>query len=242
MDEERTLNLFAVHEARMLALDTRRMPVPVLLVSGSLGSGKTTLLNHILHNKINLRVTCLVNDLAAQNIDAELLIARDEARKTVHLSNGCVCHALSGEFEEEMWQVLQETDGSDQTDYVVIETSGVVDPVSLVQKLERRYGKMTRARLDGVIIVVDADVLANQLGAEGAEAAEGAEGAESARRRLGASAGPALMRQLACADVVLLNKVRTCLLHSLTLTRLTALATLTTLTTRTKLTTLALLH
>ena len=100
MDEERTLNLFAVHEARMLALDTRRMPVPVLLVSGSLGSGKTTLLNHILHNKINLRVTCLVNDLAAQNIDAELLIARDEARKTVHLSNGCVCHGLSGEVEE----------------------------------------------------------------------------------------------------------------------------------------------
>ena len=188
----------------MLALDTRRMPIPVLLVSGSLGSGKTTLLNHILHNKINLRVTCLVNDLAAQNIDAELLIARDEARKTVHLSNGCVCHALSDEFEEEMWQVLQETDGSDQTDYVVIETSGVVDPVSLVQKLERRYGKMTRARLDGVVIVVDADVLANQLGAEGVE---GAEGAETARRRLASSAGPALMRQLACADVVLLNKV-----------------------------------
>ena len=201
---ERSLSLFAVHEARMLSLGTRQLPVPVLLVSGSLGSGKTTLLNHILHNKLNLRGTCLVNDLAAQNIDAALLVARDEARKTVHLSNGCACHTLSGEFEEAMWEVLQETDGSDQTDYVVIETSGVADPVGLVQRLERRYGKMTRARLDGVAVVVDADLLASQL--HEPHAGDAVESPEAARRALVAAAGPALGRQLACADVVVLNK------------------------------------
>eukprot|EP00966_Prymnesium_polylepis_P335972 7391306-Prymnesium_polylepis.1 len=103
-DEAASVALFAVHEERMLALGTRRLPVPVLLVSGSLGTGKTTLLNHILNNKLNLRVTCLVNDLAALNVDAELLVRRDVARKTVHLSNGCACHSLSGEFEAEMWQ------------------------------------------------------------------------------------------------------------------------------------------
>ena len=55
--EEPTIALFAEHEARALAAGVRRAPLPVLLVSGALGAGKTTLLNHILHNRLNLRVT-----------------------------------------------------------------------------------------------------------------------------------------------------------------------------------------
>ena len=215
--EAASVALFARHEERMLALGTRRLPVPVLLVSGSLGTGKTTLLNHILNNKLNLRVTCLVNDLAVLNIDAALLVKRDAARKTVHLSNGCACHSLSGQFEAEMWQVLQETEGTERTDYVVVETSGVADPLRLIESLERRFGKMTRARLDGVIVMVDSDVLSHQLrSAAGAELGKHAvvhpdepatpDVAAAAARRILDAAGPALSRQLQCADVIILNK------------------------------------
>ena len=151
-----SLALVRVHEERMLASTRRRLPVPVLLVSGALGAGKTTLLNHILQNKLNLRVTCLVNDLAALNIDADVLVQRDAAARMVRLSNGCACHTLVGDLEAGMWQVLQEVDGADRVDYVVIETSGVVaDPSSIILSLERRFGKMTRARLDGVALLVD---------------------------------------------------------------------------------------
>ncbi|KAL1522374.1 hypothetical protein AB1Y20_017365 [Prymnesium parvum] len=218
--QEASVALFAVHEERMLAMGRRRLPVPVLLVSGNLGSGKTTFLNHILHNKLNLRITCLVNDLASLNIDAEVLVKRDAARRTLYLSNGCACHTLSKEFEGEMWRVLQETEGTERTDYVVIETSGVADPTSLVESLERRYGQMTRARLDGVVVMVDSDVLSHQLTAlegkprrtldlEQSESIGG--GATSPRRtasqRMLDAAGPAVWRQLLCADIIILNKV-----------------------------------
>lgn len=215
-----SLALVRVHEERMLASTRRRLPVPVLLVSGALGAGKTTLLNHILQNKLNLRVTCLVNDLAALNIDADVLVQRDAAARMVRLSNGCACHTLVGDLEAGMWQVLQEVDGADRVDYVVIETSGVVaDPSSIILSLERRFGKMTRARLDGVALLVDADVLFHELsmatvhplpvddqrGYNGDN--EGGPSASEAAATMVREANAALWSALQYADIVLLNKL-----------------------------------
>ena len=126
--ESASIALFARHEAQMLSHGRRRLAVPVLLVSGTLGAGKTTFLNHLLSNKLNLRITCLVNDLSSINVDAELLLQRDRARKTVRLSNGCACHSLGSVFEAEMWEALNETDGVERTDYIAVEMTGVADP------------------------------------------------------------------------------------------------------------------
>lgn len=78
----------------------------------------------------------------------------------------------------------------------VIETSGVTDPVKIIATLDQRFGKMTRARLDSVVTVLDADSLA------------GLEGGGSGQAPMTMTA--ALRSQLRYADVILLNKADLC--------------------------------
>jgi G3E family GTPase len=156
-------NLFLHNENRVLAHYAKKRELPITIVTGFLGAGKTTLMKHILSNKLNLRVTCLVNDFAAVNVDSQLIAAHtknDASSGIVELSNGCLCCSLTGDMESSIWKMLEaHSDLDAKTDYIVIETSGVADPVPLIKALDKKFGKMTRARLDSVIVVVDTDTL-----------------------------------------------------------------------------------
>lgn len=144
--------------------------VPVTILTGYLGAGKTTLINHVLNNQEGYKVAVIVNDIGEVNIDAKLIgkggIVNETDDSLVPLSNGCICCTLKVDLMKQIVELVR----TGKFDYILIEASGICEPMPIVQTLTvlsdetGSYGIPKICRLDNVVTVVDALRLATEFG------------------------------------------------------------------------------
>ena len=137
--------------------------VPITLLCGYLGAGKTTLMNMILANQKGYKVAVIVNDIGEINIDASL-IEKDanitDKSSLVPLTNGCICCTLKTDLVMQIENLI----ASGKYDYLLIESSGVCEPMPIAQAIET----IENGYLDNVVSVVDAKRLVDEF-SEGAQ-------------------------------------------------------------------------
>jgi cobalamin biosynthesis protein CobW len=179
--------------------------VPATVITGFLGSGKTSLVRHLLAHADGRRLAVVVNEFGELGVDRELLLGcGDDAcaeEDIVELANGCLCCTVAEDFLPTLARLL---DRRVPPEHILIETSGLALPKPLVQAFAWPEIR-TRTTVDGVLTVIDGAAVAAGRFVDDPKAV--------ARQR---AADPALVHdnpleevftdQLACADLVILNK------------------------------------
>ncbi|MBR3338412.1 MAG: GTP-binding protein, partial [Lachnospiraceae bacterium] len=133
--------------------------VKIALITGYLGAGKTTLLNHILSNDEGIRAAVIVNDIGEVNVDADLIekggVVTQENSNLVPLTNGCICCTLRDDLAAQLGELV----ATGKYDYIIIEASGICEPIPIAQTIADICEESTEDGmpmvLDNIIAVVD---------------------------------------------------------------------------------------
>ena len=152
--------------------------IPVTVLTGYLGSGKTTLLNRILTENHGKRYAVIVNEFGEIGIDNDLIVESDE--EIYEMNNGCICCTVRGDLIRVVEGLMRRPG---RFDAIVVETTGLADPVPVAQTFFMDDDVRAKTGLDAVVALVDAKHLPLRL-KDSREAED----------------------QIAFADVVLINK------------------------------------
>lgn len=122
------------------------MRASAYVITGYLGSGKTTfLINTARRHLKDRKVSIVVNEVGEIGVDGQLL--KRHYANVLELPEGCVCCALSEEFE----RVVDDLIKGQNPDVILVETSGSAIPMPVMYSLQA-----LNCAVDGVVCVVDA--------------------------------------------------------------------------------------
>ena len=141
--------------------------IPVTVLTGYLGAGKTTLLNRILSEPHGKKYAVIVNEFGEIGIDNELIVGADE--EVFEMNNGCVCCTVRGDLIRIVEGLMRR---KGKFDAIMVETTGLADPVPVAQTFFMDENIGGKTKLDAVVTVADAKWLrdAAQGRARGGEA------------------------------------------------------------------------
>ena len=181
------------------------MKIPTTVITGFLGSGKTTLIKHMLQNSEGKRIALIINEFGDLGVDGDILKGCGEETCSVddivELSNGCICCTVAEDFIPTITKLLER---DLKPDHIVIETSGLALPQPLIRAFNWPEIS-TQVTVDGVVTVVDGEAAHNGKFSNNLDEIE-------KQRKLDDSLNhetpiaDLFEDQLACADMVILNK------------------------------------
>ena len=130
------------------------MSIPVHIVTGFLGAGKTTLLNRLLKSGAFANTAVIVNEFGDVGIDHLLVDATAAGDTMIELSDGCLCCTVRSDLVDTLLQIAARIDDGAALDRVIIETTGLADPVPVLQAVIASPGVRERFHVASVVTVV----------------------------------------------------------------------------------------
>ncbi len=153
--------------------------IPVTILTGFLGAGKTTLLNNIIKKYSDKKFAVIENEFGEVGIDGGLIVGN--VSNVFELSNGCLCCNLTDDLEQTLNNLLT---SKYDFDNLLVETTGIADPAGVIDTFVAFEEFQRKFIVDSVICLADAMTYEESADEE-----------------------PEVHRQLAVADIIILNKI-----------------------------------
>ncbi len=116
-----------------------------------MGAGKTTFINKLLKKYSSIKFALVENEFGAVGIDTKLIKGVD-ASQMFELKNGCICCSISDEFEQVLFELAERFPNVEQ---LLIETTGIADPVTIIQPFLNDKTLKTLYHYNGTICLLD---------------------------------------------------------------------------------------